>query len=136
MSPVLARRLRVTSGVVLMTYLTTHFLNHMLGLLSLELMEAGRYWFIAFWRNPVATPVLYTALVVHAALALRSLYRRRHLRLAAWEAWQLVLGLSIPPLLAAHVVGTHVAWALFDTIDSYTRIVLALWGRPAGARHS
>jgi len=136
MSPLLARRLRVVSGVVLMTYLTTHFLNHTLGLFSLELMEDGRRWFIAFWRNPVVTPVLYSALVVHAALALRSLYRRRHLRLAPWEAWQLVLGLSIPPLLGTHIVGTHVAWALFDVTDSYTRVVLALWGHVAGARHS
>jgi adenylate cyclase len=136
MSPVVARRLRVASGLILMTYLTTHFLNHALGLVSLEAMDAGRDWFLALWRNPVGTAVLYLALVVHGALALRSLYRRRHLRLPAWEAWQLLLGLTIPALLAGHIVGTRVAWALFDATDSYGRIVLALWGRPAGFRQS
>ena len=28
------------------------------------------------------------------------------------------------------------AWALFDTTDSYSRVVLALWGTPSGLRHT
>lgn len=46
------RRLRLISGIVLFTYLTTHFLNHALGLISLEAMEDGRIWFLRLWRNP------------------------------------------------------------------------------------
>ena len=42
------RRIRLVSGLVLLTYLATHFINHALGLISLEAMEAGRTWFIAF----------------------------------------------------------------------------------------
>ena len=39
---VLVRRLRLYSGLVLLAYLTTHFVNHALGLISLDRMEDGR----------------------------------------------------------------------------------------------
>jgi adenylate cyclase len=124
---VLLRRIRLAAGLVLLAYLATHLLNHALGLISLATMEAGRTWFLAFWRNPVGTLALYGALAAHVALALWSLYQRRSLRMPAWEAAQLFLGLMIPPLLVSHVVGTRLAHAWFDTTDSYTRVVLALW---------
>ncbi len=121
------RRLRLWSGLVLFTYLTTHFANHALGLISLRAMEEGRVWFLVLWRGPLGTLVLYSALLTHFTLALTALYRRRHLRMPAWEAAQLVLGLAIPPLLAYHVVGTRFANALFGAADSYGRVVLTLW---------
>jgi adenylate cyclase len=123
----IARRIRLLSGLVLLTYLTTHFLNHTLGLISLEAMEAGRIWFLALWRNPLVTAVLYGALATHLGLAFYSLYRRRHLRMPLWEALQLVLGLTIPLFLAAHIAGTRLAHELFDVKDSYALIVLSLW---------
>jgi adenylate cyclase len=121
------RRVRLTTGLVLLTYLITHFLNHALGLISLEAMEAGRSWFVALWRNPLATAALYGSLATHFALALYSLYKRQHLRMPRWEAFQLVFGLLIPPLLVAHVIGTRLAHEWFDVNDSYTLIVLTLW---------
>ncbi len=128
-----ARRLRLASGLVLLVYLATHLANHALGLVSLAAMEAGRLWFVAFWRNPLATTILYTALLLHVILALTSLYRRRHFRMPAWEVSQIVLGLAIPPLLVAHIVGTRLATTLFGATDSYTRVVLNLWElSPAG----
>jgi adenylate cyclase len=123
----LLRRIRLVSGLILFTYLTTHLMNHALGLISLATMEAARIWFLTLWRNPLGTLALYGSLATHVALALWALYRRRHVRMPAWEAAQLILGLLIPPLLAAHIVGTRLAHAWFDTTDSYTRIVLALW---------
>src|SRR5438552_14764424 len=92
------RRIRLVSGLVLLTYLLTHFLNHALGLFSLDAMEDGLEWFLRLWRNPLGTAALYGALVVHALLAFWALYRRSHLRMPAWEATQLALGLAIPPL--------------------------------------
>jgi adenylate cyclase len=124
---VVVRRLRLATGLILFAYLVTHLANHALGLISLDAMEAGRHWFLAFWRNPVATAALYGALLTHAALALVSLYRRRHFRMAPWEAAQLLLGLAIPPLLASHIVGTRVAHVWFDAIDSYARVLLGFW---------
>ncbi len=118
---------RSTTGLVLLTYLTTHFLNHALGLHSLDAMEAGRAWFLFLWRSPLGTILLYASLVTHFGLALRSLYRRRHFRLAGWEALQLLLGLMIPPLLVTHVTATRIGWALFDAPDSYARVVFGLW---------
>jgi adenylate cyclase len=120
-------RVRLWSGCVLFTYLTLHLANHALGLVSVAAMEAGRWWFLALWRNPLGTLLLYTALLVHPLLALWSLYRRRTLRMPAWEAWQLCIGLSIPLLLASHVVGTRLAAVRYDAVDSYQTIVLALW---------
>ena len=39
------RQLRLTTGLILFTFVTTHLLNHALGLISLDAMEAGRWWF-------------------------------------------------------------------------------------------
>jgi len=122
-----ARRLRLVSGLVLLTYLATHFANHALGLVSLDAMEDGREWFLLLWRNPLGTAALYAALVIHVLLAFRSLYRRRTLRMPVWEAAQLGLGLAIPPLLVFHIVGTRLAHTLYDVTDSYARTVLSLW---------
>jgi len=36
------RQIRLWTGLVLFTYLTTHFLNHALGLVSLDAMAAGQ----------------------------------------------------------------------------------------------
>jgi adenylate cyclase len=124
---VVLRRLRLGAGLVLFAFLTTHFTNHALGLISLEAMEAGRLWFLALWRSPIGTLALYGALLTHFALALVSIYRRRHLRMPAWEALQLGLGLAIPPLLISHIVGTRIANAWFGSADPYERVVLTLW---------
>src|SRR5262249_13821158 len=126
-SAVLIRRLRLLSGLVLLAYLATHFANHALGLVSLDAMEEGRQWFLRLWRNPLGTAALYAALVIHVLLALRSLYRKRTLRMPAWEAAQLTLGLAIPPLLVFHIVGTRLAHTLYEVTDSYARTVLTLW---------
>jgi adenylate cyclase len=105
----------------------THLLNHALGLISLAAAEAGRAWFLAFWRTPPATLVLYLALLVHPVLGLTALYRRRTLRMPRGEALQLLFGLAIPLLLAGHVVGTRLAHSLYGREDSYTWHAFTLW---------
>jgi adenylate cyclase len=127
MSPAVVRWVRLCTGLVLLGYLTTHFANHALGILSLDAMEAGREWFLLLWRNPVGTLALYGSLLAHLGLALWALYQRRHLRMPAWEAAQLALGLAVPALLAAHVVGTRLAFERFHVTDSYERVVWTLW---------
>jgi adenylate cyclase len=125
--PSMVRRVWLWSGLVLFTYVATHLANHALGLISLEAMETGRDWFLLVWRHPVGTVALYGALSAHIVLALSSLYQRRHFRLPAWEALQLLLGLSIPPLLVTHIVGTRLSHVWFNTSDTYTRLVLLYW---------
>ncbi|HVO95147.1 MAG TPA: adenylate/guanylate cyclase domain-containing protein [Terriglobales bacterium] len=121
------RSTRLVTGLILLTYLSTHLINHALGLISLEAMDAGRRWFLALWRNPFGTVALYVSLLTHFCLALWSLYQRRHLRIPLWEALQLTLGLSIPPLLSLHFVGTRMTHEWFGVEDSYALLVLTLW---------
>jgi adenylate cyclase len=121
------RPLRLWGGLILLTYLLTHFSNHALGLISLDAMATGRVWFLALWRNPLGTTALYGALLSHWLLGLWLIYRRRTLRMPVWEATQIVLGLAVPPLLTSHVVGTRLAHTMFGTDDPYMRILLALW---------
>ena len=121
------RRLRLAAGLVLLTYVVLHFLNHSLGLISLAAMEAGRWWFLALWRSWPGTVALYGAIIVHGILALWLLYQRRSLRMPMWEALQYTFGLLIPALLVVHVTGTRIAWWLVGADDPYTRIVLGLW---------
>jgi adenylate cyclase len=111
-------RIRLYSGVVLYIYVVTHLLNHALGLVSLAAMEAGRIPFLAVWRSLPGTALLTASLVAHAVLALYTLYERRTLRMPGPEAEQVISGLVLPPLLAAHVIGNrglHEAFALNDT---------------------
>jgi adenylate cyclase len=121
------RRTRIVTGLVLFTYLTTHLLNHSLGLISLDAMEAGRAWFLALWRNPLGTALFYGSLLTHFSLALYAIYQRRHLRMPFWEALQLTLGLCIPLLLATHFVGTRMAYEWYGVEDMYAKTVLTLW---------
>ena len=119
-------RLRLWSGYVLFTYVTTHLLNHSLGLISLRVIEAGRIWFVYVWQSLPGQTLLYGALLVHFSLALWAIVRRRSLRLSAWEWTQLVLGMSIVPLAAIHVVGTRLAHELYDVRTGYPWVLGSL----------
>jgi len=118
---------RLGAGLVLFSYVTTHLANHALGLVSLAAMQEGQVWFLRLWRNPLGTTALYGALLTHALLALWYLYERRTLRMPAWQATQVALGLCIPPLLLSHIIGTRIAFTLFGTDSSYTRVLLVQW---------
>jgi adenylate cyclase len=121
------RPLRLWCGLILFTYLLTHFTNHALGLVSLDAMAVGRVWFLSLWRNPVGTSALYGALLTHWLLGLWLLYKRRTLRMPIWEATQILFGLSVPPLLVYHFVGTRLAYSMFGAEDVYPRVVLFFW---------
>ena len=120
----MVRRLRLLSGLVLFVYLLTHALNHALGLVSLEALEAGRLWFLALWRNWPASLLLYGALLIHLGLAFWALYQRRRLAMPVWEAAQLISGLAIPPLLILHVLGTRFAHEILGLEDYYAYLLL------------
>ena len=121
------RNARLGSGLVMMAFVVMHFGNLSLNLISLEAAEAGRLWFLAVWRNPVGTVLLYGAVLVHVALVLRSLYRRRSLVMPLREAAQVAAGLAIPLLLAQHVMGTRVFHELTEVPDTYEFVVRVLW---------
>ncbi len=122
------RQLRLGTGLILFFYVTTHFLNHALGLVSIGALETGRVWFLAFWRFPLFSVVLYLALLTHFLLALWAIFQRHRLfHMARSEALQLLLGLCIIPLLAEHVIGTRIASLFYGVIDDYPYVLLSIW---------
>jgi len=121
------RPLRLWCGLILFSFILTHFINHALGLISLGAMEAARIWFLALWRNPVAESALLGALLAHWLLGLWLIYRRGTLRMPVWEATQIIFGLAVPPLLTYHLFGSRVANAMFGTEDLYIRVILTYW---------
>ena len=131
------RRLRLATGLIIACFVVGHFLNHSLGVVSIDAMDRLRAVLSAWWRSAPGTVLLYGSLLTHFALALVSLYRRTTLRMPAWEATQLVLGLAVPPLLIAHIVGTRFNWWLLHHNIGYERIVGLLWSDSwAAARQS
>lgn len=126
-------KLRLASGLVLMTFVTMHFVNHALTLHSLEAVLAGSKIFKSVWRNPIGSLLLYGAFFAHVVLVVLKLYRRRSLRMPIWEAFQIILGLLIPFWLALHLVGTRGVHEIFGADDSYHAQFAFVWpGRPWG----
>jgi len=121
------RRVRLASGLVLFTYVLTHFANHALGNVSLAAMEAGLDYHVRLWHGAAGTLVLYTALTVHASLGLWALYERRHFRWKVTEGIQLAFGLCIPALLAAHLVGQRIALEFFGIEKGYAQALYTYW---------
>lgn len=121
------RSARLASGLVLFAYVGTHLVNHALGNISLAAMEAGLDLNRGLWRFPPMSVALYGALLVHAGLALWSLYARPRTQWTATDVVQLGLGLALPFLLVGHVVGTRVAHALYDTLQGYAQQLYIHW---------
>src|SRR5215467_14047881 len=64
------RQVRLACGLVLFSYLVSHFLNHALGNISIEALEIGVQYHILFWQFLPVAIVLYTAAILHAALGI------------------------------------------------------------------
>lgn len=122
-----AQRLRLASGLVLFTFALTHFLNHSLGLFSIDAMHAFQDWRTAVTRSLPGGIILGTALVTHVSFALVKLMRRSTVRMPPWELTQILLGLAIPFLLFPHIVNTRVAHTVFGVNDIYFYELLRLW---------
>jgi adenylate cyclase len=124
-------RARLISGLVLLSFVLTHFLSHIFLIVSLPVAEEALGILMRFWHTETGTYVLALALAVHVVNALWSVYIRRYLRMPVWEWAQLLLGLAIPPLIMLHVVGTKIADRYLDTSSSYYSMLTAHWLGPA-----
>jgi adenylate cyclase len=122
-----ARQVRLACGVVMFAYLTSHFLNHALGNVSMEALADGVYFHVAFWQFLPVAIVFYTACLVHTGLGVWALYERRQFRWKAIEPLQLVLGLSIPALVITHIVGVRIGHTLFGHEKLYPQVFFAYW---------
>jgi adenylate cyclase len=123
------RQIRLATGLVLFTYVTLHFVNHALGNISVEAMEDGVVIQKLIWRSPPGTALLYLSALTHMSLGFWALLVRRRFRWTRLEATQLVLGLSIPFLLADHVIGSRLSFSLFGLDKGYAEELLKFWVR-------
>src|SRR5437899_7405394 len=121
------RQIRLACGLVLFSYLTSHFLNHALGNVSMEELASGVYVHATFWQFLPVAIIFYAACLVHTGLGVWALYQRRQFRWKAIEPLQLVLGLSIPALIITHIVGVRLGQALFGHEKLYPQVFFAYW---------
>src|SRR5579863_4160715 len=117
------RQIRMVCGLILLAYLISHFLNHALGNISVEAMAWGMQYHLLFWQSLPVAIVFYAAVLVHSGLGIWALYERRQFRWKAIEPLQLVLGLSIPALIAAHIIGTRLGHTLFGLEKYYPQVL-------------
>jgi adenylate cyclase len=123
----LVQRLRLASGLVLFSFVLAHFLNHAVGLVSLDAMVAVDHWRIAVTRSTIGTAVLLAALLTHLALAVGKIATMRSWRLPRWQVAQLAFGFAIPFLLIPHVVNTRITAAVFGIDTSYPYELTRIW---------
>jgi adenylate cyclase len=121
------RQIRLVCGLVLYSYLVSHFLNHALGNISIDALAAGVRYHIMFWQFLPVAIVFYSAALVHSGLGIWALYQRRQFHWKAIEPLQLVLGLSIPALIIAHITGVRLGHALFGHERLYPQVFYADW---------
>ncbi len=105
-------------------YVTTHFVNHSLGLVSVQVMDRVLHGIYQYWSSPLGGFILYGAFAIHYSLALWALWLRRSLKMPSAEATQLVLGFSIPFFLVDHVLQTRVADTFYGANYGYYSTVL------------
>ena len=122
------RQVRLACGLVMFSYIFSHFFNHALGNFSYDTMAAWMTWHVWWWRIPVVNDTLYTAAAIHFSLGLWALYQRRHFRYTVVELTQLILGLSIPLWLASHFGAVRViGWVYGREPTMYAGPLLAYW---------
>jgi adenylate cyclase len=119
------RQVRFASGVVLFTYLVSHFLNHALGNISIEALASGVHLHTAFWQFLPVAVVFYSAIAIHTSLGIWALYQRREFRWKAIEPLQLLLGLSVPALAVFHIIGARLGQTLFHHEKLYPQELYA-----------
>ena len=109
--------MRLVSGLTLFLFALTHFLNHALGLWSLDAMLAAQRWRLAVTRSPPGELLLGMALIVHLALALWRIARLRTWRLPRAAIWQLASGALIAILVTGHFYEAGVGPCTGDSVD-------------------
>ena len=124
------RTLRSVTGTVLAVYIGTHFVNHSLGVISIDAQDALLEVLAPIWQSAPGTLLLYGSLITHALLGLYALWLRKTLRMPTWELAQLVFGLAVPLLLIPHVFGTRVAESIVGTHPTYHTVITTLWASP------
>ncbi len=119
--------LRLCSGLTLFLFALTHFLNHALGLWSLDAMVAAQRWRLAVTRSPPGTLLLGLALSTHLVLALWRIARLKSGALPRAAAWQLATGALISFFLMPHLFEAGIGPRLASGVMSYPAVLGLMW---------
>lgn len=135
-NPAIARtyyvpQLRIASGLILFIFATTHFINHSLGLVSINAMQAGQDIRVWVTQSSLGTALLITAATVHFVLGIAKFIGTRTWRLGARDIVQLIFGLLIPLFLIRHVLGTRGIQEMFGIKADYDYALWAMWPNEA-----
>jgi adenylate cyclase len=129
------RDLRLLSGIVMLIYIAVHLANHALGLISLDVAEAGLRVAVTIWHTVPLTVVLYGAAATHVVLAIFAIYERRTFKLPAIELLRIALGLWLPVMLIGHAITTRLEFELIGSPSTYARIISNLWASNGEWQH-
>lgn len=119
--------LRLGSGLVLFAFALTHFLNHAVGLISVDAMNSVQDWRLLVTHSTVGSWTLMLAALTHIVLGLGKFAARRTLAMPAWEALQIGSGILVPILLIPHIVGVTYLGATTNFFYSYTSVAYLMW---------
>ncbi len=120
-------RLRLWTGSILFLYVLGHYLNHALGIVSVEVSVAAQAIFTAPWKTLPGLILLVGSGLTHMSLAMVALARRRTLRMSAMEAAQYLAGLAIPVIMAEHVGIGLLSGMVHDTSINFFGMHLIHW---------
>jgi adenylate cyclase len=123
----MVRNVRIVSGLILLTFVTGHLTNLILGLHSLALMEAARPYLMGPWRSTPGIVLLAGAAIVHILLGVYAVSARRSFAVTKTDVVQLLLGAITPPLLLNHAVVMHMAGEVTPGFDSTFGQMLAVY---------
>ncbi|CAL75323.1 Ferredoxin:Adenylate/Guanylate cyclase [Bradyrhizobium sp. ORS 278] len=125
------RQVRLICGIILFSYLLSHFLNHALGNISLDALAAGVGYHLAVWQFLPVAVLFYAAVLTHGGLGVWALYQRRQFSRTTLEPLQLVLGLSIPALIFSHIAGVRLGQTLYGQEKLYPQVLYSYWAGPS-----
>jgi adenylate cyclase len=105
-----------------------------LGLISLDVAEAGLRVAVIIWHSVALTVVLYGAAAMHVVLAIFAIYERRTFK-PAIELLRIALGLWLPVMLIGHAITTRLEFELIGSPATYARIISKLWASNGEWQH-
>ena len=122
------RQVRLACGLILFSYLLSHYFNHALGNISLDALEYGLRFHMAFWLGPIgAAAALSRDLRPRLTRLTWALYQRRYFRWKTTEIVQLTLGLLIPVMLCGHLIGERLGLSLYGLHRTYALALYNFW---------
>lgn len=123
----MTNRLRLYSGMVLFLFVTGHFLNLALGLISIDAMVAGSEVLMKPWHTIVGSILLLSAFLTHTGLSIWSIWVRRAIQLDKLHYVQIGLGLIAPLLLFNHVFGSRFIDGSVNYEPSFYTVLTMFW---------